>query len=147
MTVVCWDGKTLAADKKATNCGWANTVTKIHRVPGGIVGLSGDGDAARDLLEWFRAGRVPADYPKCQQSDNRGSAFFIDESGQIWSYDKTVNACPYEQPFCAMGSGRDYALAAMYLGFDARRAVEVACALDNDCGNGIDALELPRSEP
>jgi SAM-dependent methyltransferase len=26
---------------------------------------------------------------------------------------------------------------------DARRAVEVACALDNSCGNGIDTLELP----
>jgi hypothetical protein len=30
----------------------------------------------------------------------------------------------------------------MYLGFDAVKAVEVACALDNGCGNGIDALTL-----
>ena len=38
---------------------------------------------------------------------------------------------------------RDFALAAMHLGKSAREAVEVACALDVFCGNGIDTLELP----
>jgi ATP-dependent protease HslVU (ClpYQ) peptidase subunit len=47
-----------------------------------------------------------------------------------------------EDRFTAMGCGRDYALAAMYLGHDARRAVEVACAIDVNCGCGIDTLEL-----
>ncbi len=48
----------------------------------------------------------------------------------------------HEDKFNALGAGRDYALAAMYLGFDASRAVEVACALDVNCGNGIDVLTL-----
>jgi hypothetical protein len=142
MTIIAWDGKTLAADKSATNCGWSNTVTKVYRVPGGLVAFSGDADAAMDLLAWFQGGRVPSDYPACQKTDDRGSAFFVDNDGALWTYDKSVNPQRYEQRFAAMGSGRDYALAAMYLGFDAVRAVEVACALDNDCGNGIDALEL-----
>lgn len=146
MTVIAWDGKTLAADKAASNCGWKNTVTKIYSVPGGMVGFSGDSDAAHDLLEWFRAGRVAANYPKCQSSDSRASAVFISETGQLMVYDKSANPNLYEQPFYALGSGRDYALATMYLGFDARRAVEVACAMDSDCGNGIDTLTLEATD-
>jgi hypothetical protein len=142
VTIVAFDGKTLAADRAATNCGWSNTVTKIRRVPGGIVGFCGDGDGAMDLLAWFRGGRKGTGYPACQKSDNRASALFIDAEGRIWCYDKSVHPSLYEQPFYALGSGRDYALAAMHLGHDARKAVEVACALDNDCGNGIDVLEL-----
>jgi hypothetical protein len=42
----------------------------------------------------------------------------------------------------AFGSGRDYAEAAMFLGCDAKRAVEVACQFQTDCGNGIDTLRL-----
>ena len=41
-----------------------------------------------------------------------------------------------------MGHGRDFTLAAMHLGHDARTAVEVACALDAFCGCGIDTLTL-----
>jgi len=47
-----------------------------------------------------------------------------------------------EDAFCAMGGGRDYALAAMFLGKSALEAVQVACALDITCGKGIDVLEL-----
>lgn len=143
MTVIAWDGKTLASDKAATCVGYRSTVTKIYRVPGGLVGLSGDGDRALELLAWFRAGRDIATWPReSQNKDDRGSVVFIDESGRCLGYDKTPYPQHNEQAFCAMGSGRDYALAAMYLGFDARKAVEVACALDNGCGCGIDTLTL-----
>lgn len=142
MTIIAWDGKTLAADKAATNAGFANTVTKIYRIPGGLVGFAGDGDSALDLLAWFKAGMVAADYPACQKGDNRASAIFIDDERRIWGYDKSPNAQLNEQPFAAMGCGRDYALAAMYLGKTASEAVQVACALDAYCGNGIDTLEL-----
>lgn len=141
MTVIAWDGKTLAADRAATNCGFKNTVCKVHRVPDGIVAFSGDGDAAMTLLEWFKAGRING-YPAAQTGDVRASAFFVGNDGRLLVYDKGAHPTPYLQPFAAMGSGRDYALAAMHLGRDAKAAVEVACALDSDCGNGIDTLTL-----
>lgn len=141
MTVIAFDGRTLAADKAATWAGFRNTVTKIYRVRDGMVALCGDGDCALELLQWFRDGRVIADWPKAQrEKDERGSAVFIDKEGLCWTYDKTPHPQHNEQRFYAIGSGRDYALAAMYLGHDARRAVEVACALDIHCGNGIDTL-------
>ena len=142
MTVIAYSNGMLAADKAATHCGFLNVVTKIYRVNGGLVALAGDSDSALDLLAWFRAGRDPKTYPECQKGENTASAIFIDADGRIWTYNKTANAQLNEQPYYALGSGRDYALAAMHLGFDARKAVEVACALDINCGKGIDVLEL-----
>lgn len=144
MTVIAWDGKTLAADKASTAVGYATTVTKVHKVPGGLVGLSGDCDAACELLEWFRRGRDPATYPACQKTDNLAYAVFVDVELRVWSYGKGVVPMLIEDKQHACGAGRDYALAAMHLGFDARKAVEVACALDAFCGNGIDTVELDR---
>jgi hypothetical protein len=47
MTVIVWDGKTLAADKQATQADLKRKVTKIHRLRGHLVGVSGDWDRGR----------------------------------------------------------------------------------------------------
>ena len=39
--------------------------------------------------------------------------------------------------FFAIGSGRDYALAAMHLGTNSRKAVEVAIHFDNNTGGEV----------
>ena len=143
MTVIAWDGTTLAADKQATICGNPYPVTKIYRVPGGLVAFSGGGSHAMELLEWFRAGCVIDKYPKARSEDGSAGALFITSTGEIKLYSDTS---PYtetiEQRYYARGAGRDYALAAMYLGKTAREAVEVACALEINCGMGIDTLTL-----
>jgi ATP-dependent protease HslVU (ClpYQ) peptidase subunit len=142
MTVVVWDGRTMAADKAATSAGYSRTVTKIFKVPGGVVGFAGDGENALRLLEWFRAGRDTATYP-VQEGDDCAYAMFAHEAtGTCWSYGKLPYPQRCEDKFDAMGAGRDYALAAMHLGCDALKAVEVACALDITCGRGVDAITL-----
>lgn len=145
MTVIAWDGLTLAADKAGTSAGYRRTVTKIFRVPDGLVGFAGDGSRALALLEWFRAGRKVADYPEFQKGDDVVGCLFIDQQGAAWGYQHTAFPERHEDAFDAVGSGRDYALAAMHLGHTATEAVKVASALDNGCGNGIDVLWL--SEP
>lgn len=143
MTIVAWDGKTLAADKRAVFVGYGGgTVTKIHRWPGGLCAFAGDFDIGVQMVEWLRAGCDPDAFPKRQADENAATFMVIANDGRVARYERTPVPLPFENKVHAMGSGRDYALAAMYLGHDARRAVEVACALDNCCGNGIDALEL-----
>jgi len=44
--------------------------------------------------------------------------------------------------FMAWGSGRDYAMGAMEMGADARRAVEVTNVHSTDCGFGVEAYDL-----
>lgn len=142
MTCIAWDGKTLAADKRATNAGVAYAVTKIHRLPDGLVAFSGDGAHASELLNWFFGARNPETYPR-RDEDTGAGALQISQRGQIFLYSP---ACAFperiESTIFARGSGRDFALAAMHLGKTAREAVEVACAFDVYCGNGIDTLTL-----
>jgi hypothetical protein len=93
-------------------------------------------------LEWFRQGRPDGAYPKVMADEDGGtSAMYITREG-VFCYGKTDAPQRLEDPFTAMGHGRDFALAAMHLGCDALRAVEVACELDIFCGCGIDTLTL-----
>lgn len=142
MTVVVWDGTTLAADKRAMNNGFkGGTVTKIHRWPGGLCAFSGDFDVGVQMVEWLRAGADPAKYP-AQQEKNAANFLVIHNDGNVVRYESVPIPLKMENAHQAMGSGRDYALAALHLGYSARVAVETACALDSGCGNGIDTLTL-----
>lgn len=142
MTVVAFDGKTLAADKMSCSAGYGHTVTKVHRLrDGGLAAFAGDGDGAMALLAWLNGARNPAEYPP-EQKDNDTSAFVVRPDGSRTSYGKTPHFQVIEDEFYAMGHGRDFALAAMHCGKTAREAVELTCRLDVFCGNGIDCLTL-----
>jgi ATP-dependent protease HslVU (ClpYQ) peptidase subunit len=142
VTVIAWDGKTLAADKMACSAGYGYTVTKVHRLrDGGIAAFAGDGDGAMALLAWLNAAQNPAAYPEAQK-DNDTSALVIRPDGSVWSYGKTPYPQRIECERYGMGHGRDFALAAMHCGKSAREAVDLACQLDVYCGNGVDTLEL-----
>lgn len=144
MTIIAWDGKTLAADKQCTTVGYATAVTKIFRIEQGLVGIAGSPTHGMALLAWLKAGCDPDTWPASRDPESSADILFITNEGKIFEY--SGKGGPYPEPcedaFIATGSGRDYALAAMHLGHDARRAVEVACALDVFCGKGIDTLEL-----
>ena len=56
-------------------------------------------------------------------------------------YEQTPNPFVVEDKQWAIGSGRDYAIAAMHLGRTAAEAVAVACLFDVSCGMGIDTME------
>ncbi len=146
MTVIAYDGLTLAADKRACMGSMINTVTKIHRVGDVLVGGSGDLDFVLQVVQWVRDGRKPESFPAQQRDkDDWQNIILIEANGKPSIYNRTPHAIQYEQRCVAIGSGREYAMAAMHLGKSAREAVEVAIALDPGCGNGIDALELSAS--
>lgn len=147
MTVIAWDGRTLAADKRAVLAGnGAGMITKIFRVNGDLCAFSGDVDVGLQMVEWYRAGCIAEQFPQKQSDDNASTLLVITKDRRVLRYERTTAPLYFEEPFAASGSGRDYALAAMYLGYDARRAVEVACAFDVACGNGIDTLEHEQSQ-
>lgn len=145
MTVIAWDGTTLAADKRAALSGYPATVTKISRsLTGELIAISGDLDTGRALAEWYVYGADKAAFPDNRDPGGgcRAVLMVVRLDKTIVRYEREPVALLFEDKFSAMGSGRDYALAAMHLGFDARKAVEVASALDTGCGNGIDTLTL-----
>ena len=143
MTIIAWDGTTMAADKQATASGFALITTKIFRLPIGIVGFSGDSGCTMRLLEWLKRGGLEIEYPTWDDKNN-ADALLVTPKCEVFYYSSDCKGIPeiIGNPFVAMGGGRDYALATMHLGHNAVKAVEVTCALDVFCGCGIDALNL-----
>lgn len=144
MTVIAWDGKTLAADKRLGCNGYPATTTKIRRTAeGDLIGTTGDSGMGRGLMAWYESGANPSEYPANRVDGGcRSTMLVIRRNGSICLFGSDPYPIEIENRFHALGSGGDFALAAMHLGHDAYAAVKVATALDNDCGNGIDTLEL-----
>ena len=143
MTVIVWDGKTLAADKQATNAGLKRRVTKLRRIRGHLCAVSGDFDYAQELLHWFEAGADPATYPDCQKTNEWVSLLVITPERRILKFERSPYPADFtEDGVYAMGSGRDFAIAAVYLGFDAAKGVEVASVFESGCGMGCDTLSF-----
>ena len=143
MTCIAWDGKTLAADKQSTNNNLARTVTKITRVGKSLVGGAGDASQTEEMVAWLRRGAKVGDFPASQRDkEDWASMLVIRPGGFIDLYERTPYPTRYEDKIFAIGSGRDFALAAMYLGKCASDAVEIASIFDAGSGNGVDVLVL-----
>lgn len=148
MTVIAWDGTTLAADKRMVLGNTANgRVTKIHLARGHLTGFTGDACDGSRILHWFREGADPAKYPIKEGETN--STFVVvcpDRHVELYESGPIPLRLDPGQPL-AYGTGHVAALAAMMMGADAIRAVEVASALDLYCGDGIDALTIVDAAP
>lgn len=142
MTVIAWDGRALAADKRATEVGGiGRTVTKIERHGKALLAVTGVWDVAAEVREWWKSGAVADAFPAKAQEGV--ATLIVIDGGKIVAYAAGPHPMVIEAQKCAFGSGRDFAEAAMYLGRTAREAVEVACVFQTDCGNGVDVLEAP----
>lgn len=143
MTVVAWDGKTLAADKRTSFGGLHAVVTKVYEINGSLVGCAGASAQNAEMRAWFAAGCDPKEFPAAQRDiDKCVSMLVIDKSGAVLQYENTPHPIRIESRLWAIGSGRDFAIAAMHCGKTAREAVEIASACDSNCGNGVDSLQL-----
>ncbi len=133
----------MAADKLAVSGnGKHGRVTKIFKVNGHLVGIAGAMDVAIALLRWFENGCDDDDWPSLQHDERECSMMVVSPEGVISVYERYPLPIVFEQGAHAIGSGRDFALAAMLLGCDPMKAIEVASELDAWTGGGVDALLL-----
>jgi ATP-dependent protease HslVU (ClpYQ) peptidase subunit len=138
MTVVATDGHTMAADGLTAN-GWtivSTTSEKVHVLPdGSLFGASGDVDAIKVALAWFRDG---GEKPKIEGDM---SILVVSPDGTIKGYEKSLAAYDLPAPQ-ALGCGKEFAFAAMDLGASPERAVEAACARSMGCGGTMKVIRL-----
>lgn len=155
MTVIAWDGTTLAADRAGNFGGIFFDVTKIRRHEGALLAIAGNGCRLEQLTDWFRSGADPKTYPARLAPDEDSILVVIDRDAN-WAKDRPLGhgirirrfeatgfPIVIDSPLYADGAGRDVAITAMHCGKSAREAVLLACKLTAYCGNGIDVLELP----
>lgn len=143
MTVIAWDGQTLAADKRSTMGSLIRSCTKIFKHNGELLGYAGSAAFGEHMLDWYKNGADPKDFPIGQRDkDDCVDLLVIKADGSIQQFQRTPFPIAYTDHTFAIGSGRDFALAAMALGCNATAAVELTCTLDCACGNGVDTLTL-----
>lgn len=148
MTVVCWDGTTLAADREASDS-WikCNSVTKIALINGHLVGFSGPAAICSELRAWYAAGADPAAFNDSLRKAENANLLVIAPGGVIHLYQNTPYPIVYRDgPLgnrFAIGCGKEAAMAVMLAGNGARRAVEITSLVCAGVGNGVDTLEFP----
>ncbi|QRF60236.1 hypothetical protein [Variovorax paradoxus] len=146
MTVIVWDGKTLAADREAgTRYIKCTLMTKIQRLADGrLLGVAGDAALARELAEWVKAGAKPDSFPaECRPGKaNTAMVMVITTAGRVQVYESGPYPLEFLNDRHAIGAGTDAALAVLALGHDAETAVRIASEVCNGVGGGIDILQL-----
>lgn len=150
MTVIVWDGKTLATDKQATQSELVRTVTKSRIIRGHLCAVAGDWDLAQEMFMWFEKGAKPDDVPPFFRSKDDWVAFVaITPDKRVLKFERS----PYPMDFTetvekdgwfVFGSGRDFAVGALAMGASPEEAVMVASKYCTTCGNGVDVLHLPK---
>lgn len=128
MTVVVATRELMVADTLCCHGNVRSTSHKIHRISHNeIVGVAGDFSSGLKFVEWYRT-KEPADF-----SDLSFDALVLNESG-LFHYDNNLIPMPIMEPFYAIGSGADFAIAALDLGKSPVDAVKLACKWDISCG-------------
>jgi ATP-dependent protease HslVU (ClpYQ) peptidase subunit len=147
MTVIAFDGITIAADKCCVVSGLKTVTTKIFKVlrPNGkaaVVAISGSLNIGLMLIDWFKNGEILADWPSLQDKDELWTRLIVLDANGLYTYDNHHQKIPIESDPVAFGTGRDFALGAMSHGASAVEAVFIASQLSDSCGMGVDFFSL-----
>ena len=130
MTTIAWDGTTLAADSRATTEGLIRRVNKVFDVQRGWFAGCGNYSEVLAVKNWL-----------CGWSNSPENltnfAGLIIREGKAYRIEERLIEMPIFEKFHAIGSGRDFALAAMHCGKTAREAVEIAAMFDSSTDNNV----------
>lgn len=151
MSVIVWDGKTLAADTLGTNEGLKRQMSKTMKwfdnnamhTPV-YLAWTGQQDHGGALWRWYLDGQKPAEYPDFQKTADWTRlivVMMVEKQWILFAYEQTPYPMTMSAP-CAFGSGRDFAMGAMAMGADARKAVEIACKFSTGCGLPVEAYDV-----
>ena len=143
MTTIAWDGKSVAADCLATINQYPTdrNFKKLRQSKGKVYGCSGYAPLLEPLIEWHQLGADPATIPSSSDDDYRAGLIVFD--GARCFYYLSVIPYPDElKPPYSWGVGSDFAIGAMKMGADARRAIEIAIECNVHTGGEIQVINL-----
>ena len=124
----------MAADSRMMNGGWINrySADKLFRLPGGdVAGVTGTFAEAVAFVKWLQDDEA-GDRPPLTES----TVIRLRKDGSLTIYEQNASF-DVTTEFGAWGSGSPAANAAMYMGADAAKAVEIAALLDDSTGGKV----------
>lgn len=143
MSIVAWDGKTLAADNQATNNGLRMRTQKIFQLPfiDTIAAFTGDIEQGLALIKWFKEGEVPENWPSFQKAES-WTRMICASKGKVFIFELLPIRQYVLDPFMAWGSGRDFAMGAMAQGASAAEAILKTNIHCEGCGMGATSFPV-----
>lgn len=142
MTVIAWDGTTLAADRMVTSGVLSFATTKIFSLEHEVIGVAGDSAHSVALYRWRKSGADIEKYPKPIKEDDFAKLIVINKDGLFESGGASPYLIKNENKMAAYGCGAEMALMAMSMGKTAKEAVIATCELNVFCGMGVDAIDV-----
>jgi hypothetical protein len=140
MTTIAWDGQTLAADTLACASGLRRVAHKLFRCRRYIFGMTGLQADGHIIAQWLRDGASLRDPAPISEDGINGLVIDLDD-GRVYVVEgKRATLVPVHEPVFAVGSGRDFAIAAMTFGKTAQEAVEFSARFDVYTGGEVDTI-------
>ena len=142
MTTIAWDGTTLAADTQSQSNGVKRVSHKITATQQYLYGMCGSEAEAMIVAKWVAGGCLPAEQPADLDTGPHGLLIERSTKKCFILDGERATMLPVVERFYAEGSGREYAMGAMYTGTNAAEAVSVASRFDiwtNDDIEHVDA--------
>lgn len=134
MTTIAYDGRTLAADTQSSMM--RGKALKAFRLEDGtLFGACGEAQDAIAVRDWLEDG---GEKPKVQDTFHA----IVIKDGELYTLENKLVLMLQCRPFFAIGSGRDFAMAAMHLGKTAVEAIGISHQFDVDTGSEVTALAV-----
>ena len=125
----------IAADSMVSGDDSFYLVEKLRRGKNSIYGACGDWDKCLKMLQVLSESGGDLD------SDMDVTVLELRNDG-LWIYEGTVIPARIKNDFWAIGTGANFAIAAMHCGKSVQEAVEIACMYDTSSHGPIDYMRL-----
>lgn len=124
----------IAADSMVSGDDYFYLVEKLRKGKSSLYGACGDWDK---ILKFYAVLKSGGDL----DPDIDVTVLELRADG-IWIYESTIIPARIKNDFWAIGTGANYAIAAMHLGLSPAEAVKIACLYDTSSHEPIDAMKL-----
>jgi ATP-dependent protease HslVU (ClpYQ) peptidase subunit len=142
MTVIAYDGTSIATDRQSTSGGLKTLITKSMRLKDGtVLAVAGPTATGLLLMDLYKKKQLIRKWPETQDK-NDFAILVVARKGKVVFYEYQSTAIPVQTPIFAWGAGREIAIGAMAFGATAEQAVQIASKWDNTCGLGVDNYRL-----
>jgi uncharacterized protein YoaH (UPF0181 family) len=150
MTVIAWDGKTLASDSMMTDDCGVTSVTKIWRLKDGrLFGGAGSAGYVALVRDWLMTGGNLKTRPDCARYEHAYFGGILIQHGECLALDGYLSTMKITAPHYAIGSGAAQVNALMASGMTSEQAVRTVIEkqLADGVGGAVQTLALHRRKP
>jgi len=142
VTIVVWDGATLAVDRGVTDGYTMWEQDKAWRLGNAVLTGVGNMTLVLAMRNWYVAGRDASKFPTEQTLPDRWCEFIVATPDGLFRYERSPIPIEHGKNKCAFGYGKDFAYGALAMGATAEQAVSIANKFSPHCGMGVDVFNF-----